>query len=109
MTKLILDRCRSIAPELLDANGDFEVLSVQVGLRPSRRGGPRIEMELVEHEDDVSQAPRFICHNYGHHSAGYASDFPPESSILIVSCRFEGSMGIAKAAADMVIRFIGNY
>lgn len=68
MTQSILDRCRPIAPELLNVNGDFEVLSVQVGLRPSRKGGPKVEIETV----DVAGkgAPKFICHNYGHHGAG---------------------------------------
>lgn len=70
MTTLILDRCRPIAPELLDADGKFEVLSVQVGLRPSRHGGPRMEVEMLDEEEIGSKAPIFVCHNYGHHSAG---------------------------------------
>jgi hypothetical protein len=37
-------------PELLDEKGSFRVLSQQVGLRPSRTGGVRIEAENVEVE-----------------------------------------------------------
>ena len=69
MTKSILKRCQPLAPELLNTDGEFEVLSVQVGLRPTRSGGARVEMELLG--DAAKGAPKFICHNYGHHGAGY--------------------------------------
>ena len=72
MTQTILDRCRPMVPELLNSEGKFEVLSVQVGLRPSRQGGPRIEIES-SNEKDKEGSPTFVCHNYGHHSAGYES------------------------------------
>ena len=75
MTKLILERCKPIAPELLDEDGEFVVLGVQVGLRPSRRGGPRMEVEILEGGDGEGEgggkAGKFVCHCYGHHSAGY--------------------------------------
>jgi len=35
----------------------------QAGRRPSREGGPRVE--LAEHAGG-----KFICHNYGHGGAG---------------------------------------
>lgn len=108
MTELILGRCRSIAPELLDADGEFEVLSVQIGLRPSRHGGPRIEIEALGDGEEGNQAPRFICHNYGHHSAGYASKLGFENYILITSCRYEGSVGLARTAVDMVMHYLDS-
>lgn len=51
-------------PELLTGpDGGFEVLSVQCGLRPARRGGSRMEKESVE--------ARSVVHAYGHAGAGY--------------------------------------
>ena len=70
MTQIILDRCRSIAPDLLDEQGDFEVLRVEVGLRPSRDMGPRIEIEKLHRGGRGGAQFPFICHNYGHHSSG---------------------------------------
>ncbi|KAI9824498.1 MAG: hypothetical protein M1819_000853 [Sarea resinae] len=67
-TKSILARCRDLAPELLTKQGEretgFEVLGVQVGLRPSRVGGARVELErLVEKKAKV-------VHCYGHSGTG---------------------------------------
>lgn len=62
-TAEILSRAKEWAPELLKANGEFEVLSVQVGLRPGREGGVRVEIEDVEGV--------VVCHAYGHAGAGY--------------------------------------
>jgi D-amino-acid oxidase len=63
ITQMILDRCKPLAPELLNAHGEFEVRQVRVGLRPARRGGPRMELERC-------RQGKFICHAYGHDSAG---------------------------------------
>lgn len=79
ITKMILDRCRPLTPELLDENGDFEVLAVRVGLRPSRKGGARVELESLEDG-------RLLIHNYGHHSAG-----------------FEGSVGVAEEVSSLLL------
>ncbi|CAF9913829.1 hypothetical protein IMSHALPRED_001456 [Imshaugia aleurites] len=88
-TQIILDRCQPLAPELLNANGEFEVLSVQVGLRPSRHGGPRIEIESFDKDNGGEASPKFVCHNYGHHSAG-----------------FEGSVGVARTAVDLIMKWL---
>ena len=61
-TRRILEGCKSLAPELLDSNGEFEVLSVQCGLRPSRKGGPRVEVEEFGNY--------LVVHSYGHAGAG---------------------------------------
>lgn len=51
-------------PELLTGpDGGFEVISVQCGLRPARRGGPRMEREFL--------GKRAVVHAYGHAGAGY--------------------------------------
>lgn len=65
LSEKILERCAVIAPELL-VDGKFDIISQQVGRRPSRRGGPRIEVEWIQHEG----SRKFICHHYGHAGAG---------------------------------------
>ena len=62
-TKRILENAKKWAPELLNAEGEFDVVSVQVGLRPGRTGGARVELERMG--DFV------VCHSYGHAGAGY--------------------------------------
>ncbi len=61
-TNMILDRARELAPELLGADGQFDVVSTQLGLRPSRDGGPRVEL--------VESGGRIVVHAYGHSGAG---------------------------------------
>lgn len=58
-----------LAPELLTDNNEFDILSVQVGFRPSRLGGPRVELELVDNID-IKHGPKYVYHNYGHAGAG---------------------------------------
>jgi D-amino-acid oxidase len=43
----ILERCAKLEPTLADAASSARVISHQVGLRPARIGGPRVERELV--------------------------------------------------------------
>lgn len=63
-TERILARARELAPELLTGeDGGFEVLSVQVGFRPAREGGARMEIEEVDGFK--------VVHAYGHDGAGY--------------------------------------
>lgn len=60
-TKEILEGCKPLAPELLK-DGKFKVVKVMVGLRPSRKGGARVEKENVD--------GRWVVHSYGHSGAG---------------------------------------
>lgn len=62
LTQRILRRNKQLAPELL-VDGEFKVISVQVGLRPARLGGPRVQAETV---DGLR-----VVHAYGHAGAGY--------------------------------------
>jgi D-amino-acid oxidase len=61
-TKELLQRAKPYASELLDDKGEFNIISEQVGFRPGRRGGPRIELENV--------GKFIVCHAYGHAGAG---------------------------------------
>jgi D-amino-acid oxidase len=73
-TEEILRRAREWAPELLDGKGDFDVLSVQVGLRPARKGGVRVEVESVD---------KFVvCHAYGHAGAGYQNSVGSANKVV---------------------------
>jgi hypothetical protein len=56
-------KCVALAPELTDGKGveDLDIIRHNVGLRPSRRGGPRLEAEYIA---DVG----LVVHNYGIHN-----------------------------------------
>ena len=60
----ILEGCKKLAPELLREDTDFEVVSVNVGLRPTRKDGPRVETEILI-------GGKLVIHEYGHSGAGY--------------------------------------
>ena len=51
------------AGEVVDVAG-VKVLHAQIGLRPARRGGARVEVERVGKEE------KFVIHAYGHAGAG---------------------------------------
>ena len=64
VTRGIMMRCRGIADELLTGrDGGFEVAGAMVGLRPARRGGARVEREVVDGWT--------VVHAYGHSGAGW--------------------------------------
>ncbi|RPB24000.1 nucleotide-binding domain-containing protein, partial [Terfezia boudieri ATCC MYA-4762] len=83
VTEEILKRCKAIAPELLNEKGEFEIIAVQAGRRPSREGGPRVA--LVKHAGG-----KFICHNYGHGGAGYQSSFGSAMEVVSLVNGFLG-------------------
>ena len=87
-TTEILERAKEFAPELLGADGEFEVVSEQVGLRPARKGGARIEVEEVRLPGQTSGDGLVVCHAYGHAGAGY-----------------QNSIG----SADKVVRLLSEY
>jgi len=68
VTERIMERIKKwgLAEELRTKEGDFEVVSSQVGLRPGRKGGPRVEVEGKKKVDGV-----WVVHSYGHAGAGY--------------------------------------
>jgi D-amino-acid oxidase len=67
LTKRILERAKGLVPQLLN-NGDFEIVSVQVGRRPGREGGPRVELET---ENGLEGFDGKLVWAYGHSGAGY--------------------------------------
>ena len=82
ITSWILSNCKYLAPEICNKDGNFDVVSVQVGFRPARGRGPRVELEWAsDHHGEL----KFICHNYGHSHCGY-----------------ENSVGTAREAVRLV-------
>jgi glycine/D-amino acid oxidase-like deaminating enzyme len=82
-TEEILRRAKEWAPELLNDKGEFEVLSVQVGLRPGRKGGARVEIE------DLNGYT--VCHAYGHAGAGYQNSVGSANKVVeLLKKHFEG-------------------
>ncbi|KAJ9618342.1 hypothetical protein H2204_013073 [Knufia peltigerae] len=74
VTRTILERCKALGPELLNDDGEFDVVSVDVAFRPGRRGGPRVELEEIvidgATEDGSEIRTRVVCHEYGHAGGG---------------------------------------
>lgn len=85
LTARILERVKrwGLAEELRTGEGrEFEVLSTQVGFRPGRKGGPRVEVEGLL--DGV-----WVVHAYGHGGAGYQSSVGSAEKVvsLVDECR----------------------
>ncbi|KAF2751516.1 FAD dependent oxidoreductase [Sporormia fimetaria CBS 119925] len=72
----ILERCVELAPELGSVEEVRErVVSHNVGLRPSRKGGVRVELDRLHNGVPV-------VHNYGHSGAGYQSSWGTAYRVL---------------------------
>ncbi|KAL1795272.1 hypothetical protein ACET3X_007088 [Alternaria dauci] len=70
----IMKRCCELCPELGKPE-DLQVIAKNVGLRPSRKGGPRIETEMGKWDVPV-------VHCYGHAGAGYQSSWGTAERVL---------------------------
>lgn len=92
VTRDILEGCKVLAPELLSGGGgEFEVLRAQVGLRPCRSGGARVEREGV--------GGWRVVHSYGHAGAGYQNSVGCAREVVGLVREFEeegGRVGVAK-------------
>ena len=53
----IMARCSKLVPEVSPTNG-ATILSHNVGLRPARRGGPRVEIEYIRINSEDILTPR---------------------------------------------------
>ncbi|KAH7025666.1 FAD dependent oxidoreductase [Microdochium trichocladiopsis] len=67
LARQIMDKCCALAPELGKPE-DLKVLQHGVGLRPCRRGGPRIELE-------TRGGQTVVVHNYGAGGTGYQASW----------------------------------
>lgn len=86
ITASILERCKAMMTGWISDDAKIEILSEQVGLRPGRKWGPRLEVEDVEVEIDKEDVRRVrVFHLYGHAGAG-----------------FQNSIGCARRALEAV-------
>lgn len=89
----ILQRCKPWAPELLNDDGDFDVVGVNVGFRPGRKGGPRVELQKIDFGDTKDEIGSLVvCHSYGHAGSG-----------------FQNSFGAARKAVDLIQRHLAQH
>ncbi|KAF1946800.1 FAD dependent oxidoreductase [Clathrospora elynae] len=72
----IMRRCCELCPELGKPE-DLQIIAKNVGLRPSRKGGPRIETEKEQGKWNVP-----VVHCYGHAGAGYQSSWGTAERVL---------------------------
>jgi len=81
----IFERCIALTPELRPSQGTT-IISHNVGLRPARKGGPRVEIEtvqlplaneLVPYNGDAPRVKRelTVIHAYGLGPAGYQNSW----------------------------------
>lgn len=99
----ILKEAYAICPELAGPNGrgweDIEVVSHNVGLRPCRQGGLRLEIEERELRNEAitpeagKGAPRQVAvlHCYGIGPAGY-----------------QANLGVAEEAKEMALKYLSK-
>ncbi|CAG8530185.1 1922_t:CDS:2 [Paraglomus occultum] len=74
----IIRRCTALYPALT-AGKELEIISHNVGLRPSRVKGLRLETEIAK---NAAGKEIIICHNYGHHSYGYQASWGASNEAL---------------------------
>lgn len=82
MTKEISEKCRDLVPELLVKENKFEVIKVQVGLRPGRTGGARVEREVVSVGSGTGKQDMVVVHAYGMAGAGFQNSVGVSSDVL---------------------------
>jgi len=81
----IFERCTALVPDLLPSRGTT-ILSHNVGLRPARRGGPRVEVEIIQLPlandlvpcNGIETRPKRslkVIHAYGFGPAGYQNSW----------------------------------
>ncbi|KAF2112641.1 FAD dependent oxidoreductase [Lophiotrema nucula] len=78
VTEGIIERCKKVWKGLA-ADAELEIVSEQVGLRPGRSGGVRLEIEKVEVGDGKKVD---VVHHYGHEGAGYQLSIGSAKKVL---------------------------
>ncbi|KAJ3055734.1 hypothetical protein HK097_009475, partial [Rhizophlyctis rosea] len=88
----IITRCTAICPEIVPPGQTSpHILTHDVGLRPSRKGGLRLEVEKF---DNGSGELVPVVHNYGHGGYGYQSSWGCAAEVALLA---EGQL---KGGAD---------
>lgn len=71
LAQVIMKRCCDLCPELGRVE-DLKIISHGAGLRPSRKGGPRVELER---RNEWGQGKVGVVHCYGHSGAGFQASW----------------------------------
>ena len=74
----IIDGCASLVPELVQHDGKVHILGHNVGLRPARDGGARVQADspiTVDANGSGSRRRVGLVHAYGIGPAGYQASF----------------------------------
>ncbi|CAO3627712.1 unnamed protein product [Cunninghamella blakesleeana] len=81
LTKQILNNCYNLFPYITHGKGPdaFEIVSANVGFRPGRKNGIRLEKE-IKHRSNGEKVQ--VVHNYGHSSHGYQSSWGSSEIVL---------------------------
>ncbi|KAI7896483.1 uncharacterized protein EV154DRAFT_492449 [Mucor mucedo] len=81
ITADILERCYKLCPEITHGKGvsAFDIVSINVGFRPGRTGGIRLEKETRRRSNGDKVK---VCHNYGHSSHGYQSSWGSSAKLV---------------------------
>ncbi|RUS28938.1 hypothetical protein BC938DRAFT_481249 [Jimgerdemannia flammicorona] len=72
----ILDRCEALYSGLRKG---MVYKTSQVGFRPARKGGVRVETEVLETRTGKQV---LICHNYGHGCMGYQTSWGSSNRVV---------------------------
>lgn len=85
-------RCLDLCPQLTGGRGieALDVIRHNVGLRPLREEGPRVEREKI---DDV-----WVVHQYGHGGYGYQASYGSAYEALKL---VEEAIGLKEVAARL--------
>ncbi|GAN09249.1 D-amino-acid oxidase [Mucor ambiguus] len=76
--KIILEKTFALCPELMDK--PLEIVKYNVGLRPSRIGGVRIENEIITSRNNKQKVQ--VTHAYGHGGFGVQSSWGSAEYII---------------------------
>ncbi len=80
ITKGIIERCQKLLSDRGIQDAKIEVVAEQVGLRPGRKGGVRIDVEEIKIADKGTVR---VVHQYGHAGAGYQASIGSAKKILL--------------------------
>ncbi|GME76551.1 unnamed protein product [Ambrosiozyma monospora] len=81
-----LERVKKYVPHLLNFKGELDIVREQVGFRPGRVGGPRIELDQKwTHDNGVA-----LIHNYGHEGSGFLASWGSSARVLNATNDFLG-------------------
>jgi D-amino-acid oxidase len=78
LAKRIMKRAVEFCPELVK-DGPLDVISHNVGFRPARDGGVRVEGEILRNADGSTVQ---VFHNYGHGGSGYQMSYGCSAKVV---------------------------